>query len=336
MPAPTTPTPTTPVPTTPQANPFTVAGVRVDVTAANAVDARKQAFEQAQQAAFSLLASRFLTKDRMTHFKAPPVEQITPLVDDFEITNEKLSPTRYVGTYTFRFRPDASRNLINAQMYSQDYTQNYTQNPYPGAMPYHDDNGVYNPNAAAGDTPHAAYNPNAAYDPNGVYNPNTAYRPASPYPAMAAPPAAMKTAFKIRVHFSSIGEWIQMQKTLRAITGVTDLKIISLTPSYALIDLYYQQTQNALTAALAATGMTLQAEAPAQTLTTALSPALTTTTQPYNPYAAALNATASAVNPNTVYDLVQKPQVPSPVMPFPANPPQAAYRNPAYANPAYR
>lgn len=82
---------------------FTVGGVRVDVTAENATKARDEAFARAEQDAFAKIAARTLPPERLAAFKAPGPETIGPMIKDFEVSNEKIAPTRYIGTYTFRF-----------------------------------------------------------------------------------------------------------------------------------------------------------------------------------------------------------------------------------------
>ncbi len=94
---------------------FTVSDVTVDVTAENAIAARTKAFEQAQEKAITELAARLLPDDKAEGFKAPPVKKISAMVSDFEVTNEKLSTVRYIGTYTFRFKKDAVRGLLGGQ-----------------------------------------------------------------------------------------------------------------------------------------------------------------------------------------------------------------------------
>jgi hypothetical protein len=84
---------------------FTVEGVEVDVTADNAVNAREQAFDAAQIKAYEMLAQRRLPPEQYEGFTTPDLNTISALVKDYEVTNEKLSAVRYVGTYTIRFRP---------------------------------------------------------------------------------------------------------------------------------------------------------------------------------------------------------------------------------------
>lgn len=90
---------------------FTVSGVRVDATAADAVAARDKAFAQGQRQAFAQLSKR-LTGAAM---KAPGGDVLASLIRDFEVEGERFSATRYVATYTYRFRPDATRAYLDAQ-----------------------------------------------------------------------------------------------------------------------------------------------------------------------------------------------------------------------------
>lgn len=97
------------------ADPFTVAGVEVDATAKNAVEAREKAFAEAQVKAFTQLAERLMPEDQRAGFKAPDAATISTMINDFEVTQERLSAVRYVGTYTFRFNADYVRQYLNVQ-----------------------------------------------------------------------------------------------------------------------------------------------------------------------------------------------------------------------------
>lgn len=102
------------------ADPFAVRGVKVDVTADNAVTAREQAFAKAQAQAFQTLATRLLSGDEQSALQPPEGELLAAMVNDFEITEEHLSAVRYVGTYTFRFKQDAVRDYLAG--YGMSYT----------------------------------------------------------------------------------------------------------------------------------------------------------------------------------------------------------------------
>lgn len=91
---------------------FTVADVPVDATASSAVAAREAARADGQRHAFRMLLERLtLVADRG---RLPRVgdQQLTEMVRDFEVANERSSAVRYLASYTFRFRPDAVRKLL--------------------------------------------------------------------------------------------------------------------------------------------------------------------------------------------------------------------------------
>ncbi len=94
---------------------FTVEGVLVDVTADSALAARDLAFDKAQIDAFTVLAGRMLSESELASFKAPDAATISPMVQDYEVTAEKLSSVRYIGTYTFSFRASAVERYLNVQ-----------------------------------------------------------------------------------------------------------------------------------------------------------------------------------------------------------------------------
>jgi hypothetical protein len=93
---------------------FTVADVPVDATAASAAAARDQARLDGERRAFRILLERLtLAADRG---RLPKVSdaQLPDLVRDFEVANERRSAVRYLADYTFRFRPEAVRSLLQS------------------------------------------------------------------------------------------------------------------------------------------------------------------------------------------------------------------------------
>ncbi len=86
---------------------FIVENVKVDVTAENSVKAQAQALEQAQAQAFQVLAKRMVDEVQVQNVSTPDSLTISSLLKDYEITEESISPVRYIGTYTFRFREAA-------------------------------------------------------------------------------------------------------------------------------------------------------------------------------------------------------------------------------------
>lgn len=89
--------------TTVLAGSATIANIKVDVSAANAVEAREKAFEEAQVKGYKMLASQFLSGAELENYEAPDINTVAAYVKDFEVTNEKLSATRYAGTYKIRY-----------------------------------------------------------------------------------------------------------------------------------------------------------------------------------------------------------------------------------------
>lgn len=94
---------------------FTVQDVKVDVTSENAAKAREEAFGKAQMKAFEVLVERLASEGEAANVTPPDYATVSSLVRDFEITNEQLSPVRYIGTYTFRFKKDAVRKYVGGQ-----------------------------------------------------------------------------------------------------------------------------------------------------------------------------------------------------------------------------
>ncbi|MBU0799573.1 MAG: DUF2066 domain-containing protein [Alphaproteobacteria bacterium] len=83
---------------------YTIEGIKVDITAASAAAAREEAFIKAEQDAFAALAQRLLSEAELATFVPPDADTISNMVQDFELTEERLSTVRYMGTYTFRFK----------------------------------------------------------------------------------------------------------------------------------------------------------------------------------------------------------------------------------------
>ncbi|HYD18878.1 MAG TPA: DUF2066 domain-containing protein [Patescibacteria group bacterium] len=127
-------TPQLPGPAPAVANPLVVADVVVDKEAENSVVAREKAIADSRREAFRKLAERNMSPAEFKKFKLPKDTEIATLVQDFEIQDEQMSSTRYVGTFTVRFR-DAVRNYIDVKddpapqvnVASEDTRTNYVQ-----------------------------------------------------------------------------------------------------------------------------------------------------------------------------------------------------------------
>jgi len=94
---------------------FTVRDVKVDVTSENSIRAREHAFAKAQSDAFAVLAERMMSEGGAQNFTMPDTSTISSLIQDFEVTEEKLSSVRYIGTYIFRFKDKDVRRYFSAQ-----------------------------------------------------------------------------------------------------------------------------------------------------------------------------------------------------------------------------
>lgn len=96
-------------------NLFEVDGVQVDVKAGNALEAKKLAFLQAKRDAFKTMLERMIPAEQLDMFEEPDDQLISSFVQDFEVTQEKLSSVRYIGEYTFRFDDRAVRRYFVSQ-----------------------------------------------------------------------------------------------------------------------------------------------------------------------------------------------------------------------------
>lgn len=93
---------------------YTVEGVEVDVTAKNAVEARTKAVDEAQVKAYQKWLEINLGAEEAAKQPAPDPVRVGAMVQDFEVTKEQLSATRYKGVFTVRFRPSALRHMVPA------------------------------------------------------------------------------------------------------------------------------------------------------------------------------------------------------------------------------
>lgn len=95
------------------ADPFTVANVPVDVTAASAAIARLQAISQGQRDAYSILLHRLTRKSDWAALPKINDETLETLVRSLEIGDEHTSPIRYIAKLTVRFRGDNVEALLS-------------------------------------------------------------------------------------------------------------------------------------------------------------------------------------------------------------------------------
>jgi len=95
-----------------RAGTYTVSGIPVDVTAADASAARDQAIVEGQRAALKALVENMMGAEKAAQIPLPDDAGISDMVQDFEVESERLSTVRYVGTLTFRFLSDPVDRLV--------------------------------------------------------------------------------------------------------------------------------------------------------------------------------------------------------------------------------
>lgn len=325
---------------------FTVTDVKVDVTAADAMKAREQAFTQAQQAAFQKLAEQVLAEDEMASFQMPDVSVISPMIKDFEITEEHLSSVRYVGTYTFRFEGGRVQSFFNKKgvtytdvksrpvlilpFYQEGsrsilwgdnpWLQAWTRSaPSRGLVPVVVPIGDVQDVSDIGDNDALSYDQSALqamlarYNAGGaiiaVASPDSTTANAAGLPSgltiavyrssggeaqkqdivqvsgdsgnldglfdtavqqvrqtlqkdwknLTAVNPAETNNLKARILFTTMPEWIETQKVLRTVPGVQEVKLLSLRPGEAEIELRFSGGEDRLRLALSQAAVTLTA-----------------------------------------------------------------------------
>ncbi|WNK01597.1 DUF2066 domain-containing protein [Thalassospiraceae bacterium LMO-JJ14] len=97
-----------------RADVFEVKNVGVDVKAATAAEARKQALAQAERRAFYVLVSRMTLSEDEERIPEFSNAEIAPYVRDFSVAREKASSVRYIARLNYRFKPDAIRGLLRS------------------------------------------------------------------------------------------------------------------------------------------------------------------------------------------------------------------------------
>jgi hypothetical protein len=91
---------------------YTVTGVPIDATAANAQQARDQAIVQGQRRAARLLLERLALRSDQPRLPQIDANALTNLVSGFQVANERTSTVRYLADLTVSFRPEGVRTLM--------------------------------------------------------------------------------------------------------------------------------------------------------------------------------------------------------------------------------
>jgi hypothetical protein len=91
---------------------FTVEGIRVDATAADANAARDLALASGTREAYRKLLEQIVPREYNTRLPDPRAADLTAMVFSLQVENERTSPTRYLANLTVNFRRDAIRSLL--------------------------------------------------------------------------------------------------------------------------------------------------------------------------------------------------------------------------------
>jgi len=93
---------------------YTVSGVPVDATADTATAARETALAEGHREAYRRLMARLVLEEDAAYAPNLGQGEIAQLVQDFSVVDEKTSAVRYLAELTFRFKPDAVRDLFRS------------------------------------------------------------------------------------------------------------------------------------------------------------------------------------------------------------------------------
>jgi hypothetical protein len=94
---------------------YTVGNYPVDAQAANAVDAKKQALADGQQAAFHSLLKRLVPVTDYDRLKRLSALKASGFLEGVSVRSERNSSTRYIASLDFSFRADSVRSVLQQE-----------------------------------------------------------------------------------------------------------------------------------------------------------------------------------------------------------------------------
>ena len=109
------------VPTTARDEIFVVRNIYVDATGDTTALAREKAFADGRTVAFSQLVSRLAVDSSQLDEDTLTDEDITSLLQAFEVNDERTTTGRYIANLTFAFEPAAVRSLLQSRLV--DFTE---------------------------------------------------------------------------------------------------------------------------------------------------------------------------------------------------------------------
>ncbi|MFC4351634.1 DUF2066 domain-containing protein [Fodinicurvata halophila] len=91
---------------------YRVSGVDVDVEASNAVEAREAAMALGESRALSRLWDRLVPSSARNQVPSLGASEVTSLVEDLRVSDERTTSNRYIASLTVSFRPQAVRQML--------------------------------------------------------------------------------------------------------------------------------------------------------------------------------------------------------------------------------
>jgi len=91
---------------------YTVSNVEVEVTAADAAQAREAAIALGQSRALQRLWARLIPAERLDRAPSLSAERISELIEDFRVAEERSGEDSYAGRLTVSFRPAEVRRIL--------------------------------------------------------------------------------------------------------------------------------------------------------------------------------------------------------------------------------
>jgi hypothetical protein len=198
---------------------FTVRNLAVDIEAENAIEARNEALNQARLNAFNIIKSR-VAGQNASQVATPSADQIADMVDSFQINREKLSKNRYLASIDVTFDPRDIKAYINRSHQAQASPMVIGREPFS--------------------------NRNNELDLSFL----TENRQSTQTQNLSRA--------RSYVSISNLRQWTGFKRLLSSVDGVSDLKIISINPRAAVIDVLYSGDINALQSRMRGRGLALR------------------------------------------------------------------------------
>ena len=95
-------------------NAYTVTGVDVDVSAADAMQAREQGLREARRKAAKMLIERMVAPEDRARVAVPDDARLEGMVRGIEFVRERSAPNRYIATLNVVFQPDPVKAWLSA------------------------------------------------------------------------------------------------------------------------------------------------------------------------------------------------------------------------------